>query len=81
MILPTGPLLGTSLARTHASPDSGKAGADAFTIMKLAGHSSFTISQRYAHSTGETIKLAFDRLEKPYQKALEASISGNQLCF
>jgi integrase len=53
----------------------GEAGADAFTIMKLAGHSSVTISQRYVHPTGETIELAFDRLEKLNQKALEASSS------
>ncbi|MGF7178889.1 tyrosine-type recombinase/integrase [Tunturiibacter psychrotolerans] len=33
----------------------GEAGADAFTIMKLAGHSSVTISQRYVHPTGETV--------------------------
>jgi len=51
----------------------GEAGADAFTIMKLAGHSSVTVSQRYVHPTGETIELAFDRLEKLNQKALEAS--------
>jgi integrase len=51
----------------------GEAGADSFTIMKLAGHSSVTISQRYVHPTGETMELAFDRLEKLNQKALEAS--------
>ena len=51
----------------------GEAGADAFTIMKLAGHSSVTISQRYVHPTGETMELAFDRLEKLNQKALKAS--------
>ncbi|MFZ0663899.1 MAG: site-specific integrase [Acidobacteriaceae bacterium] len=42
----------------------GEAGADAFTIMKLAGHSSVTVSQRYVHPTGEQIQLVFDRLEK-----------------
>ena len=31
----------------------GRAGADAFTIMRLAGHSSITISQRYVHSDAE----------------------------
>lgn len=51
----------------------GGAGADPFAIMKLAGHSSFTISQRRVHPTGETIELAFDRLEKLNQNALEAS--------
>jgi integrase len=54
----------------------GEAGADAFTIMKLAGHSSVTISQRYMHPTGETMELAFDRLENLNRKALEGS-KGN----
>jgi integrase len=54
----------------------GEAGTDAFTIMKLAGHSSITISQRYVHPTGETIELAFDRLETLNQKALEAPSGG-----
>ena len=48
------------------------AGADAFTIMKLAGHSNVTISQRYEHPTGETVQLVFDRLENLNQKALKA---------
>ncbi len=51
----------------------GEAGADAFTIMKLAGHSSVTVSQRYVHPTGETVQLAFDRLETLNRRALEAS--------
>lgn len=55
----------------------GEAGADAFTIMKLAGHASVTISQRYVHPTGETIERAFDKLEKLNQKALEAVNGSN----
>lgn len=51
----------------------GQAGADAFTIMKLAGHSSVTISQRYVHPTGETVELVFDRLEALNRKALTAT--------
>ena len=31
----------------------GRAGVDAFTIQKLAGHSSILISQRYVHSDAE----------------------------
>jgi integrase len=38
----------------------GEAGADAFTIMKLAGHSSVTVSQRYVHPTPESVERAFD---------------------
>lgn len=50
----------------------GEAGADAFTIMKVAGHSSVVISQRYVHPAGETVQLAFDRLEALDRRALEA---------
>jgi len=41
----------------------GEAGADAFTIMRIAGHSSVTVSQRYVHPTPEGMERAFQRLE------------------
>jgi hypothetical protein len=41
----------------------GEAGAEAFTIMRIAGHSSVTISQRYVHPTPEGLERAFERLE------------------
>lgn len=41
----------------------GEAGADAFTIMKIAGHSSVTTSQRYVHPSPESLERAFERLE------------------
>ena len=41
----------------------GEAGVDAFTIMKIAGHSSITVSQRYVHPSPESLKCAFERLE------------------
>ena len=41
----------------------GEAGADAFSIMKIAGHGSVTVSQRYVHPTPEGMDRAFDRLE------------------
>lgn len=41
----------------------GEAGADAFTIMRIAGHSSVVVSQRYIHPTPEAIERAFERLE------------------
>ena len=40
----------------------GEAGADAFTIMKLMGHSTVTVSQRYVHPSPEAVELAFERL-------------------
>jgi integrase len=41
----------------------GEAGADAFTIMRLMGHSSVTVSQRYVHPTPEALEWAVERLE------------------
>lgn len=41
----------------------GEDGADAFTIMRIAGHSSVTVSQRYVHPTPEGMERAFERLE------------------
>ncbi len=39
----------------------GLAGADAFTIMRLAGHSSITVSQRYVHPTPKAMEEAVRR--------------------
>ncbi|MCZ6490809.1 MAG: tyrosine-type recombinase/integrase, partial [Acidobacteria bacterium] len=41
----------------------GEAGADAFEIKRLMGHSSVTVSQRYVHPTPESLERAFERLE------------------
>jgi integrase len=48
----------------------GESGADAFTIMKLAGHSSITMSQRYVHPTPEVMEKAMQRLDEMNQKSL-----------
>lgn len=40
----------------------GEAGADAFTIMRIAGHSSIAVSQRYVHPSNDAMELAFERL-------------------
>jgi integrase len=42
----------------------GEAGADAFTIMRLMGHASVTVSQRYVHPTPETLERAVERLQQ-----------------
>jgi hypothetical protein len=36
---------------------------DAFTIKRVAGHSSITISERYVHPTPEHVERAFARFE------------------
>jgi len=36
---------------------------DAFTIMRIAGHSSITVSQRYVHPSPEAVERAFERLQ------------------
>jgi len=41
----------------------GESGAEAFTIQKIAGHSSAVISQRYVHPTPALIENAFSRFE------------------
>lgn len=49
----------------------GEAGADAFTIKKVAGHSSVTISERYLHPTPEGQERAFERFSNLNQEAVE----------
>jgi integrase len=55
-----------SLRHTFLS-QLGASGVDAFTIMRIAGHSSITISQKYVHPTPEVLENAFARLEQ-YRK-------------
>lgn len=55
----------------------GAAGADAFTIQRVAGHSSVLISQRYVHPVAETVGLAFARLEA--QRATPALLAARPI--
>ncbi len=41
----------------------GESGMDAFTIMRIAGHSSITVSQRYVHPSPEAVERAFEWLQ------------------
>jgi integrase len=41
----------------------GETGADAFTIMRLMGHSTVTVSQRYVHPSPEVMENAVARME------------------
>jgi integrase len=56
----------TMLTRLWAS------GADAFTIKRIVGHSSVTVSEKYIHPTPESMELAFSRFEDMGSKALES---------
>jgi integrase len=47
----------------------GEAGVDGFTIMRIAGHSSVTVSERYVHPANEALERAFERLEAANLKA------------
>jgi integrase len=42
-----------------------ESGCDAFTLAKIAGHSSITITQRYCHPQAEAIERAFAKLPGP----------------
>ena len=53
-------------------------GADAFTIMRIAGHSSVTTSQRYVHPSSETVALAIARLDASNQEALGQVAGGKR---
>jgi integrase len=56
----------------------GESGTDAFTIMRIAAHSSVVVSQRNVHPTPETVERAFERLQLQASGsfALEASRLG-----
>ena len=51
----------------------GESGADAFTIMRLAGHSTVVVSQRYIPPSPESVERAFERLEVLNNKGSEAA--------
>jgi integrase len=54
----------------------GEAGADAFTIMRLMGHSSVTVSQKYVHPSPETMERAVQRLQAMNNGHEDAEGSG-----
>ncbi|HEY6291806.1 MAG TPA: site-specific integrase [Terriglobia bacterium] len=54
----------------------GEAGADAFAIMRLAGHSTVTVSQKYVHPSAEALGLAIQRLEAMNQRAAPSVPEG-----
>jgi integrase len=49
----------------------GASGADVFSIKRIAGHSSVTVSEKYVHPTPESLERAFQRLEEYNTKSLK----------
>lgn len=47
----------------------GDSGADAFTVMRLMGHCSVTVSQKYVHPQAETVARAIGQLENYNRQA------------
>jgi integrase len=56
----------------------GEAGADAFTIMRVMGHSTVIVSQKYVHPTPEAVERAFERLDAMNQKAVAKLSEGSK---
>ena len=56
----------------------GEAGPDAFTIMRIMGHSTVTVSQKYVHPTPESFERAFERLEAMNQTAVAKLPEGQK---
>lgn len=46
----------------------GHVGVDAFTIKRMAGHSSITVSERYIHPSDELMERAVERLESQQKR-------------
>ena len=59
----------------------GESGADAFTIMRIAGHSSVTVSQRYVHPSPELLETAFERLDAMNSSARVVEIASKSNLF
>lgn len=54
----------------------GECHVDSFTLMRIAGHSSVTVSQRYVHPSDEAMERAFERLEMSQNRPVPATVSA-----
>lgn len=66
-----------SLRHTYGTRP-GEAGADAFTIVRLMGHPSVTVSLRYVHPTPRALESAVRRLEMLNPKFSKAAAMGGE---
>lgn len=57
----------------------GESGVDAFTMMRIAGHSSITVSQRYSHPSPEAVERAFEKLQGMNEAAALPSFQQRRL--
>jgi integrase len=58
------------ILRHTALTQLAKAGCDVFTLARIAGHSSISISQRYVHPQADAIERAFLQIENATLPAL-----------
>jgi integrase len=63
------------ILRHTALTQLAKAGCDVFTLARIAGHSSITITQRYVHPQGDAIERAFLQIENATLPALPSARS------
>jgi len=54
----------------------GECHVDSFTLMRIAGHSSMTVSQRYVHPSDEAMERAFERLKTSHNRPAPATVSA-----
>ena len=62
------------MLRHTALTQLAQAGCDAFTLARIAGHSSITITQRYIHPQADAIERAF----APFGAARVTSAQGQE---
>jgi integrase len=57
----------------------GESGVDAFTIMRIAGHSSIVVSQRYIHPSPESMERAMETLQRASARGRDANQGISEL--
>ena len=57
----------------------GASGTDVFSIKKVAGHSSVTVSEKYVHPTPESLERAFERLDDYNARAVKSLPEGTKM--